>query len=138
MWRSTAHRQRQALRLILLELCKVLLSGSASEGPVIDGRRSPDGTEAYADSRHTSQTLSGDVNRGAASVSTTCGACPVRRCGAELGCPRYPRCPSSLNRRNHCWPNKRNRNETWGGASELSGVRQAVRCLYDAGEPSWA
>ena len=41
-------------------------------------------------------------------------------------------------RRNHCWPNKRNRNETWGGPSELSGVRQAAWCLYDAGEPSWA
>ena len=45
---------------------------------------------------------------------------------------------SSLNRRNHCWPNKRNRNETWGGPSELSGVRQAARCLYGAAEPSWA
>ena len=45
---------------------------------------------------------------------------------------------SSLNRRNHCWPNKRNRNETWGGPSELSGARQADRCLYGAGEPSWA
>ena len=33
---------------------------------------------------------------------------------------------------------KRNRNETWGGPSELSGVRQAARCLYNAGEPSWA
>ena len=41
-------------------------------------------------------------------------------------------------RRNHCWPNKRNRNETWGGPSELSGVWQAARCLYGAGEPSWA
>ena len=41
----------------------------------------------------------------------------------------------------HRWgtlPPKRNRNETWGGPSELSGVRQAARCLYDAGEPSWA
>ena len=45
---------------------------------------------------------------------------------------------SSLNRRNHCLPNKRSRNETWGGPSELSGVWQAARCLYDAGEPSWA
>ena len=36
------------------------------------------------------------------------------------------------------WLNKRNRNETWGRPSELSGVRQAARCLYDAGEPSWA
>ena len=35
-------------------------------------------------------------------------------------------------------PQRRNRNETWGGPSELSGVRQAARCLYDAGEPSWA
>ena len=34
--------------------------------------------------------------------------------------------------------NKRNQNETWGGSSELSGVRQAARCLYSAGEPSWA
>ena len=34
--------------------------------------------------------------------------------------------------------NKRNRNETLGGPSELSGVRQAARCLYSAGEPSWA
>ena len=33
---------------------------------------------------------------------------------------------------------RRNRNETWGGPSELSGARQAARCLYDAGEPSWA
>ena len=37
-----------------------------------------------------------------------------------------------------CLPNKRNRNETWGGPSELSGVRQAAWCLYDAGKPSWA
>ena len=43
-----------------------------------------------------------------------------------------------INRRNHCWPNKRNRNETWGEPSELSGVRQAAWCLYGAGEPSWA
>ena len=35
-------------------------------------------------------------------------------------------------------PQRRNRNETWGGPSELSGARQAARCLYDAGEPSWA
>ena len=33
--------------------------------------RSPDGTEAYADGRHTSQALSGDVNRGAATVGKT-------------------------------------------------------------------
>ena len=33
-------------------------------------RRSPDGTETYADGRHTPQALSGDVNRGAATVGT--------------------------------------------------------------------
>ena len=41
-------------------------------------------------------------------------------------------------RRNHCWPNKRNRNETWGRPRELSGVRHDARYLYDAVEPSWA
>ena len=33
-------------------------------------RQSPDGTETYADGRHTPQALSGDVNRGAATVGT--------------------------------------------------------------------
>ena len=27
---------------------------------------------------------------------------------------------------------------TWGEPSELSGVKQAARCPYNAGEPSWA
>ena len=31
---------------------------------------------------------------------------------------------SSLNKRNHCLPNKRNRNETWGG---LRHMRRAAR-----------
>ena len=43
-----------------------------------------------------------------------------------------------VNKRNHCLPNKRNRNETWSRPSELSGARQAARCPYDAAEPSWA
>ena len=82
-------------------------------------------------------------------VSARCDICwPCPRFpahdGLALGSPSVrerpdkPACTSSLNRRNHCWPNKRNRNETLGGPSELSGVRQAARCLYSAGEPSWA
>eukprot|EP01048_Picozoa_sp_COSAG05_P001971 COSAG05_NODE_73_length_21807_cov_283.593698_10_plen_47_part_00 len=38
-----------------------------------------------------------------------------------------------INILDHCLPNKRNRNETWGRPSELSGAQQAARCLYVVG-----
>ena len=90
-----------------------------------------------------------------------CGWCPrmapliigIKRCsgtrGLQLCRCKAPLNPAKLhdptilrscllNRRNRCLHPKRNRKSTWGEPSELSGVRQAARCPYDAAEPSWA
>ena len=50
-------------------------------------RRSPDGTEAYADGHHTSQALSGDVNGGAATVGTT--SLPLTPLVTDIQWPRW-------------------------------------------------
>ena len=91
-------------------------------------RRSPDGTETYADSRHTPQALLGDVNRGAATVGTM--SLLLTPLVTDIQWPSWLKIGPA--------PKKRNVQSSCGLPRHMGGVRQAARCPYGAAEPSWA
>ena len=70
----------------------------------------------------------GDVNGGAATVGTM--SLPLTPLVTDIQWPRWLKMGLA--------PKKRNGQSTWGLPMHMGGVRQAARCLYGAGEPSWA